>query len=360
MNNPFQPAVKHKSKLRLAITGAAGSGKTLSALRIASGIGGKIALIDTEAGSASKYAGRYGIQFDTIAMQNPNIDNIVKLLNLAVENGYDVVIIDSLSHAWQELLLEMDRLANSKYKGNSFRAWSEGTPKQQQLAKAIIGSPLHIIGTMRVKTEYVVEPNERGKAAPRKIGTSPEQGKGIEYEFDMLIEMDQYHCAYISKDRTGQYQDATIEKPDEAFGKDLAAWLSDGVEPKPMQGSPDVDQATPINIDITLESISGMVNELQANLIDRWDQPSRRKESYKKHLGTDSPIKCQDQAKLESYEKHMQAKLSEYIAAEKKAATEALKDFPATDADTYLAAINDCDTLTEICKIHDSIKREAK
>ena len=112
--------------------------------------------------------------------------------------------------------------------------------------------------------------------------------------------------------------------------------------------------------DTILKSISCMVSELQANLIDRWEQPSRRKESYKAHLSAEKPTECKDQAKLEAYEKHMQAKLSEYIAAEKKAATEVLKDFPATDADTYLAAINDCDTLTEICKIHDSIKREAK
>lgn len=112
--------------------------------------------------------------------------------------------------------------------------------------------------------------------------------------------------------------------------------------------------------DEILKSISGIVSELQLNMVNRWDQPSRRKESYKAHLGADSPIECQDQAKLEAYEKLMQAKLRECIAAEKKAATAALASFPKDDADTYLAALNDCDTLTDVCKIHDAIKREAK
>lgn len=227
----FTKAVKTKSKLRLAIFGPSGGGKTFSALRIAKGMAPpeKIALIDTEHGSAAKYSDRFA--FDTDELSNPSIDNLIRKLEEAACAGYEVVIIDSLSHAWQELLDEMDRLAKAKCSGNSFAAWRDGTPKQRRLITAILEYPGHIIATMRVKTEWIIEQNDRGKATPRRKGLSPEQGKGIEYEFDMLMEIGEEHIANIIKDRTGKYQDAIIEKPGEAFGKDLIAWLTDGIEP---------------------------------------------------------------------------------------------------------------------------------
>lgn len=241
----FTKAVKTKSKLRLAIFGPSGGGKTYTALRIAKGMTApeKIALIDTEHGSASKYSDRFS--FDTDDLSNPTIDNLIRKLEEAANGGYEVVIIDSLSHAWQELLDEMDRLAKAKCSGNSFAAWRDGTPKQRRLITAILDYPGHIIATMRVKTEWIIEQNERGKATPRRKGLSPEQGKGIEYEFDMLMEIGEEHIANIIKDRTGKYQDAIIDKPGEDFGKDLMAWLTNGVEPPkpivPPQAEPGAD-----------------------------------------------------------------------------------------------------------------------
>lgn len=241
----FTKAIKTKSKLRLAIFGPSGGGKTFSALRIAKGMASpeKIALIDTEHGSAAKYSDRF--TFDTDELSNPSIDNLIRKLEEAASAGYEVVIIDSLSHAWQELLDEMDRLAKAKCSGNSFAAWRDGTPKQRRLITAILDYPGHIIATMRVKTEWIIEQNDRGKATPRRKGLSPEQGKGIEYEFDMLMEIGEEHIANIIKDRTGKYQDAIIEKPGEAFGKDLIAWLTDGIEPakpkEPISAGHDAD-----------------------------------------------------------------------------------------------------------------------
>ena len=235
----FQKAVKEQVKLRLAIYGPAGAGKTASALRIAHGIGGRIAFIDTENYSASRYAdglnypgGFVPFNFDVVSLQKPTIANYVEAIQAAENAGYNVLIIDSLSHGWQELLEDIDNLTKVKYKGNSWRAWSEGTPKQKSLIRAITQSNMHIIATMRAKTEWdTVKDDMTNKIKPVRIGLAPEQGKGIEYEFDMLMEINDSHYATIIKDRSGKFQDQEIYCPDEKFGKELAEWLTQGVVP---------------------------------------------------------------------------------------------------------------------------------
>ena len=235
----FQKAVREQVKLRLAIYGPAGAGKTASALRIAHGIGGRIAFIDTENYSASRYAdglnypgGFVPFNFDVVSLQKPTIANYVEAIQAAENAGYNVLIIDSLSHGWQELLEDIDNLTKAKYKGNSWRAWSEGTPKQKSLIRAITQSNMHIIATMRAKTEWdTVKDDMTNKIKPVRIGLAPEQGKGIEYEFDMLMEINDSHYATIIKDRSGKFQDMEIHCPDEKFGKELAEWLTQGVAP---------------------------------------------------------------------------------------------------------------------------------
>lgn len=219
----FKKATKKGSKLRLALFGVSGSGKTFSALRIASGLGQKIAVIDTERGSASKYSDRFN--FDVAECEKPTINNLKMIIDQA--KGYDILIIDSLSHAWMELLQEVEQIAKSRYGGNTWSAWSEGTPKQQGFINSILNFPGHIIATMRVETNWTTMTNERGKIIPVRIGEAPKQGKGMEYEFDMLMQLSQDHTAQVIKDRTGKYQDAIIDKPGEDFGKELAAWLDD-------------------------------------------------------------------------------------------------------------------------------------
>lgn len=228
----FVKAVKSQSKLRCALFGPSGSGKTYSALSIATGMGGKIALIDSERGSASKYADRF--DFDTVDLEEKSIAEYCALIKEAAKAGYNVLIIDSLSHAWSELLTEIDQLAKAKYKGNTWSAWSEGTPKQKVLIDAILSFPGHVMATMRAKTEWTNDKDERtGKSTPRRVGLAPEQGKGIEYEFDILLEVSPEHFANVIKDRTGKYQDKIIEKPGKEFGEELIAWLNSGAPDEP-------------------------------------------------------------------------------------------------------------------------------
>jgi hypothetical protein len=219
----FKPASKLQAKLRCALFGPSGSGKTFTALRIATGIGGRIAVIDTERRSACKYSDRF--KFDVCELDNHSADGYSEAIRAAY--GYDVLLIDSLSHEWQEILNEVDKLTKTKFRGNSWSAWSEGTPRQKAFINTILDFPGHLIATIRSKTEWQVI-QENGRNKPQRVGLAPEQGKGIEYEFDLLLEMSQDHVCHVLKDRTGKFQDRLIEKPGEDFGRELALWLADG------------------------------------------------------------------------------------------------------------------------------------
>lgn len=228
----FRKASKAQSFLRLAMFGPPGSGKTYSCLGIAKGmgeaIGSRVAVIDTERGSASKYADRF--EFDVRELERPEIEAYVEALKLAAKADYKIVVIDSLSHGWQELLNEIDQIA-ARMGGNTWAAWSKGTPKQRLLVDAILRYPGHVLATMRAKTTWEVGEGRNGKKAPVKIGLAPEQGKGIEYEFDFLGSIDDTHAMKVEKDRTGKYQDKFIDKPGAEFGADLVAWLNEGNSP---------------------------------------------------------------------------------------------------------------------------------
>lgn len=228
----FKKATKAAAKLRAAIFGPSGAGKTFTSLRVAAGLAGTgtIAVIDTERGSASKYADRFA--FDVLELEDQTIGGYCEAIRQAADAGYAVLVIDSLSHGWQTLLEEVEKLAKAKYRGNTWSAWSEGTPLQRKLVHAILGFPGHVIATMRSKTEWTTVDDGRGKKSPQRVGLAPEQGKGVEYEFDLLVEISTEHVANVIKDRTGKFQDKLIDKPGEDFGKQLAAWLAEGVKPQ--------------------------------------------------------------------------------------------------------------------------------
>ena len=234
----FKRATKAQALLRGALHGPSGAGKTFTALRVGRGLAGpsgRLALIDTERGSASKYSDRF--EFDVLELADQSVDGYVAAVKEAADEGYSVLIIDSLSHGWQSLLEEVERLAKAKYRGNTWSAWSEGTPLQRKLVRAILDFPGHVLATMRSKTEWITVDDGKGRKAPQRVGLAPEQGKGIEYEFDLLIELSVDHIANVIKDRTGRFQDKLIEKPGEEFGAALAAWLAEGtskprIEPK--------------------------------------------------------------------------------------------------------------------------------
>ena len=231
----FKKAVKTEAKLRLAIAGPAGSGKTYTALSIATHLGGPIAVIDTEHGSASKYADLF--DFDVAEMHAPyHPDKYLRAIKEAADAGYKVIILDSMSHAWngEGGLLELaDEAAKAMKTQNSFAAWKSITPIQNRLVEGVVSAPLHLIATMRSKTEYVQERDDRGKNTVRKVGMAPVQREGFEYEFDVFLDMDIEHNAIVSKTRCAALDGKVINKPAKQLADVLRTWLGTNPAPAP-------------------------------------------------------------------------------------------------------------------------------
>jgi len=233
----FHKAERKKSRLRLAIAGPAGSGKTYSALLIAFGIGGKVAMIDTERGSGELYA-HLG-EYDVCEITSPfTPEKYIDAIHEAERAGYGVIIIDSLSHAWagEGGLLDIHgHIADRS--GNSWAAWRKVTPKHNQLVETMLQSPCHIIATMRSKMEYV-QVSENGKTTIKKVGMNPIQRDGMEYEFTLFLDLDQEHIATATKDRTSLF-DGKFFKPSTETGKALIEWLEHGRAPVQLGQDPE-------------------------------------------------------------------------------------------------------------------------
>ncbi|TWH63858.1 AAA domain-containing protein [Azomonas agilis] len=227
----FKKAERKQARLRLALSGPSGSGKTYSALLIAKGLGGKIAVLDTEHESASLYAGMEGIpEFDTCGLEPPySPERYIEVIKGAEAAGYNTLIIDSYSHEWMGSggCLEInDQIARAKYRGNTWSAWNETTPRHRKLIDKILATPLHIICTMRSKTETAQ--GEDKKVV--KLGMKSEQREGSDYEFTTVLDMTHGSggIANASKDRTRLFQDP--EQITEETGQKLLHWLNSGSE----------------------------------------------------------------------------------------------------------------------------------
>ncbi len=230
MSSMFKKATKSQIKIRLALSGASGSGKTFSALSIASHLGNSIALIDTEHGSASRYADKF--EFDVCELENHHPGQYIQAIQTAEQSGYEVIIIDSLSHAW---------FSELELAGKGFDGWKTVRPLERKLIDAMVGSKCHIIATMRSKTEYVMEDYQardgKTKTAPKKIGTAPIQSSGIEYEFDVAGEMNHEHILTISKSRCSELTDRTFLNPGREIAEILKNWMQ-GAEPQLVAETP--------------------------------------------------------------------------------------------------------------------------
>jgi hypothetical protein len=231
-NFEIHRATKRRAKLRLGMSGPAGSGKTYSALQIASGLGGRIGMIDTEHGSGDLYADLLPEGYDVLTLSPPYTPaRYIEAIHALEDIGVQTIIIDSLTHAWSGEGGSLDRQGKIADKsGNSWQAWRQVTPEHNGLVEAILQSRCHIIATMRAKTEYVQEKDERtGKQTVRKVGLAPIMRDGIEYEFTTFFELDVQHQAYAGKDRTRLF-DGQIFRPDAETGRKLATWLNSGVD----------------------------------------------------------------------------------------------------------------------------------
>jgi AAA domain len=225
----FEPATKAQAKARIALAGPSGSGKTWTALVLATTLGKSIAVIDTERGSASKYAPPF--TFQRLNMQRYDPRDLPRALAAAATQGFDVVIVDSLSKFWAGqggMLEQVDNAARRGFGGNSFGGWKEARPMETAMIEALLSYPGHVIVTMRTKTAYEIIEDDRGRKVPTKIGLKPEQRDGIEYEFDIVGDMDLENTLTISKSRCSALSGEVIRRPGPDLAESILGWLSDG------------------------------------------------------------------------------------------------------------------------------------
>lgn len=234
-------AVKSQSYLRLGISGPAGAGKTWTALEVASRLvpDARIAVLDTELGSASKYADHF--TFDVIELDHYRPQGVLDFLHLCEREGYHVAIIDSVSPFWNGPggFLEMvdDEVARQKAsrqsgRGDSFTAWKPVDAAYAKWVIDILSSRVHVIFTLRAKMAYEQSKDGNGKAQVVKLGLAPVFRDTFPYELDVMLEMDQDHVGVVTKTRVHGLDETVHRKPGAPFAKRLVDWLSSGPPPR--------------------------------------------------------------------------------------------------------------------------------
>jgi hypothetical protein len=237
-NNMFRASVakREQVKIMVGLTGPSGSGKTLSALYLAYGITGdwsKIAVVDTENDSALYYAGErtgpwHHIPFSADMPQGYHPDNWQKAIDAAEAMPIDVLILDSISHEWEGKggCLELVDALGGKSKFTD--GWKRVTPMHRAFIDRMRHCRPHVIATMRSKTDYVVEQNDKGKSAPKKVGTKATQREGTDYEFGLIFDIEISHYATSSKDRTGLFAPRHPFLISSDTGRELLEWANSG------------------------------------------------------------------------------------------------------------------------------------
>lgn len=268
MSVQIRKARRSATKLRLLLTGPSGSGKTWGALQIAKGIGGRVVVIDTEEGSSDLYD-HLG-EFDVIDLRPPfSPEAYIEAITAAEQAGYDVIIVDSVTHCWSGpggCLEILEDVAKAQFRGNTWSAFSVITPRWRAFVDKLLRSPAHVICSGRSKTE-TAQVEDHGKKKVAKLGMKLEARDGLEYEFTLVLDLiHDGHYATVSKDRTGLFagdpKPITVET-----GKRLAAWLAGGAAvqaPAPQPPAPRVGFLDRVNQAATADDLDRIAMDADA------------------------------------------------------------------------------------------------
>ena len=226
-SNPFTKAVKYNAKGRVALIGPAGGGKSFTALVLAralAGPKGKVAAIDTEHGSLSKYADLF--DFDVLELDSFSPESFIDALHAAEQAAYDVFLCDSLSHFWtgKDGAFDFVDMAAKRHK-DQMGGWKDFRPHERLMVDELITSPCHVICTMRTKTDYQDQVDAQGRKKRVKIGLAPVQRDGLEYEFDLVGYMDEDNTFAVDKTRCPAYSQKALTKPDAKAFVPFVDWL---------------------------------------------------------------------------------------------------------------------------------------
>lgn len=295
----FRPATREQVYFKGCLYGIGGSGKTLTGLLLLAGLvgpTGRIAVIDTERGRANKYLGRYrspalpdGIQFDSFRPTSYDPASLTEAVAIAQAAGYDGLFVDSGSHYWDGpdgMTEQVDKHTAAARSSSSFNSgWKVMTPVEQRMWSALTGAELHVVMTLRVKSDYVMEEKQRGDrttAIPKKVGLKPRQRDGFEYEFDVVMSLDETHTATVVKSDLDLVcpVGAEYEKPGIELGQTVLDFCREGeAAPGPVRC-----RAEALDPAATLEELKDLLGRVEtagitnAVVLDEQDQAVTLKE----------------------------------------------------------------------------------
>lgn len=304
MGLQIKKAVREQIYTKIALMAPSGGGKTYSSLRLATGMAreieketgkkAKILMGNTEESRGYYYADEF--DYDIVDIDAPhNPEKYVELINLAVENEYDILIIDSSSHEWEGKggCLDIQQQA-----GGTYQAWSRITPRHQKFIEAISNSPIHIIATMRGKDQYeMVKDEKTGKSAVQKLGVGAKQRDGFEYEFTCTFLIDQKtNAAETQKDNTHIFEGQGSTILTEKHGEEIIKWANSGE--KRTVKKPVIKQVIPETVEELQKAIITKATELGGS------SNQELLDTFQAMLGTKNPNSCKDKEKLQKlYEK---------------------------------------------------------
>lgn len=266
----FKRAQRQAVKLKELHTGPSGSGKTKGALAIATALfPGKVAGIDSENDRMLYYADQY--EFEHLSLESHKPSDYIAAIDLAVSEGFSIAVIDSLSHAWQNVLDRKNLYDKQNPSKNSYTTWATFGTEWDKLIRHILDAPIHIIATARSKQAYELVENDRGKKEPIKLGMAPQVREGAEYEFALVFDLNLTHRAKCMKDNTGLFDDETAmwDLCDPKTAKKLGAWLAGGAPaaPKPDVTTLTLTQAETMNV---RGRIVGQLDDVKLTAMHAW------------------------------------------------------------------------------------------
>lgn len=200
MSFTFRPAKRENVGLIIGLAGASGSGKTYSAMRLASGIVGKgkrFAVIDTEARRALHYAGQF--DFDHGELSEPfTPERYLEAIKTADKAGYPAIVVDSMSHEhagdgglldWHEA--ELGRMAGADFAKRercAMTAWIAPKMAHKRMIQGLLQVRAHLILCFRAEERIKVE-KVNGKMTPTPQGWQPVCEKNVPYEMTASVLM---------------------------------------------------------------------------------------------------------------------------------------------------------------------------
>lgn len=352
-NIVFKKAERRKTKARIAIAGVSGVGKTFTSLLIAKELGERIAVVDSEHGSASKYEGEPGIpEFDVVELDSFSPERYIECIRAAEQAGYDVLLIDSISHAWmgKEGLLEQVDKTVERGKSGFSEGWRKASPLHSRMIDAMLQSKLHLIVTMRMKGKYVIEENDRGKQVPKKVGLEMQQRDGFEFEFDIVGEMDLDHHLVITKSRCSKIDGLVLVKPDASLGREIAAWLNKGVEASEPTPAPALEPS--VSVEDTQQTLLAIQDQLAAlagnGPMAKMMKQALCAEAFGEHIRTWDDVKALSYPELSAGLNRLKAKASKSVDIDVKLGIEPFT-YETSDGTTVYQTVVDGDTKSCNC-----------